>query len=155
MEQQDPLILEPLLDEYKVRRRSLLPVWMKVFIWFFMFAGAIAPFCIIAGLSGTTVQLSLYGLETTDAISLTGLLILALFFFKGIVAFCLWTEKKEAVTLGIVDAVLGIVICTYLMIIAPFVDDSPGHVVNIRLELVALIPYLIKLSKIKSQWQHH
>jgi len=65
MEQQEQLLLEPLLNENKVRRRNLLPLWMKVFVWIFMVMGAIAPICLLASLSGGSVQLALYGLETT------------------------------------------------------------------------------------------
>ena len=153
MEQQEQLLLEPLLNENKVRRRNLLPLWMKVFVWIFMVMGAIAPICLLASLSGGSVQLALYGLETTDPLSTVGIVICLLFLYKGIVAYSIWTEKGWAIYLGIVDAIVGIAICFYLMAIAPFVNNQSGFVFNFRLELVALIPYLIKLRKIKLQWQ--
>ena len=152
MEQQEQLVLEPLLNENKVGRRNLLPVWMKVFIWIFMITGAIAPICFLAGLSNASVQLSLYGLETTDPLSVAGLLISVLFLFKGMVAYSLLTEKNRAISLGVVDALVGIAICLYSMAIAPFVNNQPGFIFDFRLELVALIPYLMKLRKIKPHW---
>lgn len=152
MEQQEQLLLESLLEENQVKRRSLLPMWMKVFIWIFIITGAIAPICLLAGLFGARAQLALYGLETTDLLSTTGLVISLLFLYKGIVAYGLWTEKDWAINLGIADAVMGIAICVYVTAIAPFVNNQAGLVFNFRLELVALIPYLIKLQKIKSQW---
>lgn len=153
MEQQEQLLLEPLLDKNKLRRRTLLPVWMKVFIWIFMITGAIAPICLLAGISDGRVQLALYGFETTDPLSTSGLVISLLFLYKGIVAYSLWTEKDWAINFGIVDAFVGIAICIYVMTIAPFVNNQSGFVFNFRLELVALIPYLIKLRKIKSVWR--
>jgi hypothetical protein len=68
------------------------------------------------------------------------------------VAYSLWTEKNRAISLGIVDALVGIVICLYSMAIAPFVNNQPNFIFNFRLELVALIPYLIKLRKIRPHW---
>lgn len=154
MEQQEQLLLETLLNENKRKRRDLLPVWMKVFIWIFMIIGVIAPVCLLAGLSGTKLRLALYGLESKDSLSFPGMVILLLFILKGIVAFGLWTEKDWAITLGMADAMVGIAICVYVTAIAPFVNNHSAFVLNLRLELAVLIPYLIKLRKIKSQWIH-
>ncbi|WP_121355843.1 hypothetical protein [Flavisolibacter nicotianae] len=152
MEQQEQLLLETLLNVNKRKRRDLLPVWMKVFIWIFMIIGVIAPVCLLAGLSGTKLRLALYGLESNDSLSFPGMVILLLFILKGIVAFGLWTEKDWAITLGMADAMVGIAICVYITAIAPFVNNHSAFVLNLRLELAVLIPYLIKLRKIKSQW---
>jgi hypothetical protein len=152
MEQQEQLLLEPLLNEINITRRSLLPIWIKVFIWIFMIIGALAPLGFVAGLFGANMEESLYGLESHEPLSGVGILIILLIIIKGIVAYSLWTEKDWAINLGIADAIIGIGICTYLMVIAPFVNNQSGFVMNFRLELVALIPYLIKLQKIKTQW---
>jgi hypothetical protein len=140
-----------LLDEFSgeklqpIRRRKLLPMWIKIFIWIFIvFAVATVPVSIM-GFTGNNVNLSLYGLEGTDLNSTEGRLILFLFFYKGLVAFLLWFEQKVAVTLGIFDAILGILICLWVMFVA--------HSVNFRLELVLLIPYLYKLIKIRKSWE--
>lgn len=153
MEQQEQLLLEPLLNENMIRRRELLPTWMKIFVWIFMITGAIASFCFLAGLSGTKLKLALYGIESQEPLSFAGLFVLLLFLFKGIVAFGLWTEKDWAIKLGIADAILGIIVCIYVMAINPFLNNNAGFVMNLRLELVALIPYLMKLKKIKPLWE--
>jgi len=153
MEQQEQLLLEPVLNENKVKRRSLLPLWIKIFIWIFMITGAIAPLCLLAGLSGASVQLALYGLESSEPLSTAGLIISVLFLFKGIVAYGLWAEKDWAVSLGIIDAIVGIIICTYVMGAPAFENNSPSTTFSFRLELAFLIPYLIKLLKIKPRWQ--
>jgi len=70
--------------------------------------------------------------------------------FKAITAFSLWFEKEYAIILGKIDAILGIGLCIISMAILPFFSDV--HI-TLRLELVLLIPYLIKLNKIQSDWQ--
>ena len=132
-----------------VRRRSLLPVWIKIFTWIFLIFGVAAPFALMFGLLGIHFQLSLYGLETNDPISLIGLFLIGIFLYKGITAFGLWMEKSWAIIAGQIDAVLGIVVCIFVMFINPFLNSFK---INIRLELLLLIPFLIKLGKIKKDW---
>ncbi len=52
---------------------------------------------------------------------------------------------------GQIDAILGIVICIFSMSL-PFIVNRPGFGFSIRLELLLLIPFLIKLGKIKNEW---
>lgn len=154
MEQTEPLILEPLLQEASVKRRQLLPLWIKIFCWIFLFTGQIALLVVIAGLLfNVQSSLALYGMETTNPLSLAGLLIAALFLLKGAVAYGLWWEKDWAVDLGIIDAIAGIAFCGLMM--TPFgswLELAPAGL-NLRLELVALIPYLIKFQKLKPLWK--
>lgn len=148
----EPEILDSNLASEKVTtRRQLLPWWIKVFVWIFMIFGVLVPLGLISGILGFPLQLALYGLETTEPLSMTGLVVTGLFLFKGIVAFALWMEKEWAVTAGQADAIIGIAVCIFVMLFYPFIN---GHVfkLNIRLELILLIPYLIKLNRIKSVW---
>lgn len=148
MEEQS--ILDPLIEENTIERKKLLPVWIKVFIWLFMIAG---PFVLLAFLIGMFTSLhyssSIYGLENNDPSSPVGLFIFFVFLLKGIVAYGLWTEKDWAVNLGITDAILGIGACLGVMFI-PTLKQTPGF--TFRLELLILIPYLVKLLKIREQW---
>ncbi len=139
------------IDQNLFRRRKLLPVWIKIFLWIFLVMSAFIPYCIIVGLLGMDANLGLYGLETLEPFSMIGIALMILFLLKGIVAFGLWWEKEWAVNLAIIDAILGIVICGYVMLIMPFLNDG-GFTLNLRLELVALIPYLIKMQNIKDRW---
>lgn len=148
---------EDILDEHQLgnsnlRRRDLLPTWIKVFVWIFLIFGAIVPVVLILGIVGMDFNLSMYGLETTRPISLIGIFITFLFALKGFVAFGLWTEKEWAVNLAITDAILGIIVCVFVMVILPFISNSGGMNINLRLELIPLIPYLIKMRKIKIAW---
>jgi hypothetical protein len=124
-----------------------------VFIWIFMIAGAIVPLAVAVSLFGGTFQIALYGLESNSALNTIGVITLILFLFKGIAAFALWTEKDWAVDVAIVDAIIGIIVCLFVMMVYPFIDDIDGFTINIRLELLLLIPYLLKLQKIKPLWK--
>ena len=154
MEQEEQqLVLEPLLEQSLVSRRKLLPVWMKVFAWIFMIIGVIVALAFIVSLFGGTFQISLYGLESNSALNTTGAITLTLFLLKGIAAFALWAEKDWAVDIALIDAIVGIIVCLFVMTVYPFIDDIEGSTINIRLELLLLIPYLIKLQKIKPFWK--
>ncbi|WP_338792066.1 hypothetical protein V9L05_16780 [Bernardetia sp. Wsw4-3y2] len=131
------------------RRRALLPVWIKIFIWIFMIFGCLSPLYLIAGIFGLTFSFAMYGLESFDTFTVTGVVLTLLFLSKGVVAFGLWTEKKWAVTSAMMDAILGIVICI-LVIAVPLVINK-GF--TFRLELFVLVPYLIKMYEIKDQWE--
>ncbi len=145
-------IIDSDLSSTKERRRKLLPVWIKIFLWIFMVFGAIVPVGLILGAIGLDFNLALYGLETTNTLSITGLLIILFLAIKGTVSFGLWTEKDWAVNLAIIDAIIGIVTCSIVMLVLPFLSDNNGFNFDIRLELIALTPYLIKMRKIKGDW---
>lgn len=135
------------------RRRELLPTWIKVFTWIFMISGALAPFGLVFGLLGYRFQLGLYGFQTHEPLSLIGLVLTAVILFKGITAFALWTEKDWAISAGYADAIIGIAICIFAMLVYPFFGESSSFHFSFRLELLLLVPYLIKLGKIREEWK--
>ncbi|GAA4277269.1 hypothetical protein GCM10022259_19930 [Aquimarina mytili] len=116
-----------------------------------MIFGFIAPIGLLFGFLGMGFNLSLYGLETTNALSVVGLLITLLFAIKGVVSFGLWTEKDWAVQLAIIDASFGIIVCLFVLIF-PLLVDNNDIGFSIRLELVVLVPYLQKMMNIKEDW---
>ena len=143
------------------RRRDLLPWWMKVFIWIWMFLGASSIVSRLLGILGISLWLnsngekSIYGMETTENYSVLALLITMLIIFKGITAFGMWTEKDWAIKLGIIDATIGIAVCISMMFIEPIFENNEGSWnINFRFELVLLIPYLIKCLQIRKQWDN-
>jgi hypothetical protein len=134
-------------------RRSLLPWWIKVFSWIFMVMGSLAvPMSFLALMFGISFQIALYGLATNEPGSMIGLLLTILFLLKGIVGYGLWTQRDWAIKIGMVDASLGIIICVLVMLAPGLIDNTIDHSFTFRLELVALIPYLIMLTKIKPEW---
>jgi hypothetical protein len=147
--------LESNFDEFEkplIIRRKLLPWWIKTFCWIFMIMGVCAPISLITGLFISNFHLSFYGFETNVPISITGLLIMGVFTFKGYVSYSLWFEKDNAISIGKFDAILGVVICLIAMFIMPFVSD--GNRMEIRLELVLLFFFYRKLSKIQYEWDN-
>lgn len=134
------------------RRRELLPIWMKIFIWFFMAFGAMAILALIWGFTGAQFNLAVYGLESTNPLSIIGIIIISIILLKGVAAFALWIEKDWAIILGQIDALMGIAICIFIMGIYPFIHIKNGFNVSFRLELLFLIPFYIKLIKIKKSW---
>lgn len=150
MEQQH---IELLNNDVQIKsRKNLLPLWIKIFVWIFLVLGAMVPIALIFGLLGKSFQLAIYGLETNEPFSTIGITTLLIFSLKAIVAFGLWTEKNWAIKLAIIDALIGVIICSYIMIIAPILSTEKGFTFNFRLELTALIPYLILLFKLKKKW---
>ena len=140
-------------ESLKVRRRELLPWWIKAFVWIFMIVGVIVPIGLVIGLLGYSFSISLYGFESTEPISLTGIFLIVLYLIKAVTAFGLWTEKIWAVDLGIIDAIIGLVVCGAVMLVLPLIDISEGFVLKLRLEPILLILYLLKLQKIKPLWK--
>ena len=135
-----------------IRRRNLLPVWIKIFLWFFLIGGTVAVIIFLSGAFLTNINLSLYGINATHPYTLTGFLVSALLIFKGVVAYGLWLEQKWAPQAAIIDAIIGIVICFIMMAVIPF--TVPNINFTIRLELIPLYYYLIKMQKIKNNWEN-
>ncbi len=146
----EDLLPENIIPLSLIERKKLLPWWIKVFSWIFLVCGVIAPVTLIAGLVGYSIDLSIYGLTTTDPTSLIGILIIVIFTLKGIVSFGFLQQKDWAVKLGIVDAILGTAICIMLMSYSLLNSEMRF---SFRLELILLTPYFIRLLKIKSAWE--
>jgi len=149
-ENQTDLLTDEITQENGIPRKKLLPLWIKIFTWIFLIISVFAPIVFVLGLMGYNAQLALYGLETNEPLSLIGIIITALFIIKGITVFGLLKEKDWAIKIGIADAIIGIIICTLVMLY-PIIN--PDAKFSLRLELAALIPYLLKLLKIKTQWE--
>ena len=138
-----------LMDSIEIiDRKKLIPLWIKIFSWIFFVLGFITPVGIIFGILGYPFPLALYGFQTNDALSIIGLLILFLFALKAVVAFGILFQKTWAVKLAIFDAILGIALCVFCMVYLIYY-----HNFSFRLEVVVLIPYLLKMQKIKPIWE--
>ena len=118
-----------------------------MFIWISLIFAGCTPIVLLQGMLGNRVNLSIYGLESSVLFSPVGGLITALFFLKGVVGYGLWTGRKWAMALGIADAIIGIVICLFIMW-----KELNGPGFSFRLELVLLALYLIKLLDIREEW---
>lgn len=147
--------LENQFDEFDkpaIIRRKLLPWWIKTFCWIFMILGVCGIAALFVNIFIPTVALSIYGFSSTVPFSGSGIFIIAILTLKGFAAYSLWFEKPNAIFIGKIDAICGIVICIASMFIYPF-TNSDGHF-PLRLEILLLVPYFIKLNKIEYQWDN-
>lgn len=134
------------------RRRNLLPLWIKISIWFFLITASFAALFLIIGPFLQKIDLSLYGITATHSYTVPGMITTVLLLFKGIVAYGLWFEQKWAPQAAIIDAITGIAVCIIMMVVVPF--TAPNINFTVRLELIPLYFYLVKMQKIKKLWEN-
>lgn len=147
-------ILDSFDSTFKGKRLYFFPKWIVFFVYLFSILGGLSLIALILGLFHVRFPLALYGLTTSAPLSLTGLAVLLLVFFKGVVAFSLLLGQKWAVEIAIIDAIVGIFTCTLTMLVFPFIGDVPSRNVEIRLELLILIPYLVIMYKSNKIWKN-
>lgn len=144
-------------DEFEksdVIRRKLLPWWIKVFCWIFMFMGVCCVGTLIASSFLDNVYLSLYGFMSSTAYSITGIFIISIMILKAYAAYSLWFEKDNAIIIAKIDAIVGIVACIASMFVIPFTTSDGDSNIVFRLEIAFLIPYYIKINKIEYAWDN-
>ena len=139
-------------DKQLIIRRKLLPWWIKTFCWIFMIMGVCGIASLIGSLFIENIDLSIYGFLSNTAYSGIGVFIISIMIFKGFAAYLLWFEKENAILIGKIDAILGIVICIASMFAIPFISENSHF--NFRLEILLLIPYYLKLNKIEYEWDN-
>ena len=147
-----------LLDDIKVTaprtRRKLLPLWIKVFIWFFFIFSSLNLLAIIYSFFGESLNLSIYGLTANSLFSISGGLLLIISMIKGLVSYGLWFEKDWGVKIAIADSLIGIFFCVIMMAILPFIGEKGEFFFEFRLELIALLPYYYKMKDIEKLWDN-
>ncbi len=140
-------------NQLKITRRQLLPLWMKIFLWIFLVIGGLSTLAFLASLFGMTYSVGIYGLNSNGPLNPLSFAVTLIYLVKAITAFAFWTEKDWAIEIAFLDAIVGIAVCCFMIFIYPFMFLENGFHFNLRLELIALIPYLIKLDKIKVEWK--
>ena len=138
--------------EEKVRRRKLLPWWVIGFSWVFMLIGVAVIISLPFAAFGISFDLSFYGIETTEPLSLTGLLVISLFILKAFTAYSLWFEKDWAISVGYLDGVIGLLICAFIMWVMPFLTE--GFENEFKIEVIFLLGFLYILKKRQLQWEN-
>jgi hypothetical protein len=136
----------------RMRRRKLLPWWVIGFSWLFMLIGVAAIISLPFAAFGISFNLSLYGIETTEPLSLTGMLVTALFILKAFTAYSLWFEKDWAIKVGYLDAFIGILICVFVMWVIPFFMEDLET--QFKIEIFFLLGFIFILKKKQSQWEN-
>jgi hypothetical protein len=126
-----------------IRRRELMSMWLKIYVWSGMIIGAgmvlilIATLCYIwdtEGVNGTWITYLTYVLFFV--VTLT-------FFLKH---YLMWMESKQAIMWNIVIGILW-------LIITQFVLWMNFMSIIVLLEIAIPIPYWIMLSRIKYKWE--
>ena len=143
----DDIILDEV--ELKIRRRALLPWWMKGFIWLIFLFTAVIPVAVYNAIVGDNFDVSIYGLESSKFASVISAVILALYFLKAAAAFGLWTERDWAITIAQVDGIVGIAVCLVTMFLMPALG---AMAFSFRIEIILLVIYLKQILKIKTTW---
>lgn len=147
--------LESPFEQFEKRtiiRRKLLPWWIKTFCWIFMIMGSFAVGGLLFGVLGYPFDLSIYGFQTVEPLSIMGLLITGVLIFKGLTAFALYFERDHAINLAKIDAIAGIVLCMLSMVVWPIISEHTNF--SFRLEILLLIPYFLKINKIEYEWDN-
>lgn len=137
------------ISDSNIRRRKLLPWWIKIFIWIFLVFGAVIPVALIFGMMGNNFQISLYGMETNNPLSVTGIGLLIIFLLKTFVAYGLWFEKIWAVKLGLVDAWSGLILSIVILI---WNITNSANNFYFPIEIVFIIFYILWLYKNSTKW---
>ena len=132
-----------------ITRKKLVPLWIKIFGWIFMVMGAVIPLlAIVAAVSGQPASYEIFGLRHHGSpFHPMALVICAILLSLAVSAYGLLFGRSWGVNACIATGYGGIAICLGTMAYA----ISQGSFA-FRLELVAQVPYLIRLHKIKPLW---
>ena len=133
-------------EDIETLRKNLIPKWIKFFGWIFIVFGVLAPIAgVMSIIFGVEGEFALYGLNGFGSVlSPIALTVLVLFAAHGICAYGLLFAKQWGVISCLILGYISIAICLLTMLV--------GDELNIRIELLVLIPYLMTLHKIKKQW---
>jgi len=126
-------------------RTGLLPWWIRYCNWIFILGIIAVPSVLITSLLGSDkLYLAAYGLSARDFFTPTGIVLSIALLYNAFTAYALLTENDWAIDVAIVDALMGIALCTYSM------SATPGL---FRYELIPLVFFLIKLFDIRTAWE--
>ena len=138
-------------DEFEnldtVKRREMLPWWIKFFSWVFMVLAVIACLTPIQLLFGQVPNLSFYGFDSAKFFPYSLLVIYLIFILNGLIGYMLWFEKDKAIEWGKICAIFGIVVCVISFLLT-LLDGQ----FTFRLEIIALVIFYRKLSNLEYNW---
>lgn len=138
-------------DEFEdintVKRREMLPWWIKLFSWVFMVLAVIACLTPIQLLFGHVPNLSFYGFDSAKFFPYSLLVIYLIFILNGLIGYMLWFEKDKAIEWGKICAVFGIVACVISFLLT-LLDGQ----FTFRLEIIALVLFYRELSNLEYNW---
>lgn len=132
-------------------RKKLVPMWIKVFGWLFILFGVVIPFTVVySAINGAPVNFAMFGLSAHGSItSPMSVFLILLFIALAVSAYGLLFGRAWGLMLCLVLGYVSLAICVTTTVVT--LVTSAG--INIRLEIIVLIPYLIRLHKMKSEWR--
>jgi hypothetical protein len=162
MEQEPEIsIFDNLHDPFAVRRKNMLPGWIRFFCWIFAVLCSITVLIeVMALLTNLPNSFSVYGLDATSLMSLSGIISILITVLKGTTAISLLAEKDWAVKLGIAEGIVGIIFLIYTMATNNWVDKSFGGLYvsynfgNV-IQLFFIIAFLVKMIRIRPSWEEN
>ncbi len=131
-----------------LRRRALLPWWIKFFCWVFMLLAVVGVLCNIDLFFGNRPAISLYGIDADVNFPFNLMLLVPVFVLNGYTGYLLWFEKDKAIFFGKISVIVGIVLCLTSFIIYLIDGDF-----TVRLELILLALTWWWLSRVQPQWE--
>ena len=131
-------------------RKQLVPLWIKIFGWIFIVMGAVMPLlAIVAAVTGQPVSLELFGIQYRGSPwHPMALLMAGLFLSLAVAAYGLLFGKPWGVDACMVTGFGGVAICLGTTVYSLFQGS-----LNLRLELLVQVLYLMRLGKIKPLWR--
>ncbi len=123
-----------------------------VFVYFFLLWSILLPVAVVFSLVGMNAPMSMYGLDSSSAFTDAGPVLLGIFLLKFMVAWKVFTNHRFALRWAIVDAIIGIIICSW-MLIRDFVIGADHVDIQVRFELIPLVLYLLFAMRNRKKWE--
>lgn len=148
-----------IFDEPKqLQRKDLLPGWIRSFCWIVIIGSAFIILCfwLIIGLNVTEMpEWENQGNMTFMVIFMSATIVI--YGFKIMVAIGLLRQASWAVVCGLVDAIMYLLICLFVLytrfILGNGTEMTTPFLLSIVIQTVLLIPYIIILYRIKDRWK--
>ncbi|WPV67754.1 hypothetical protein [Chitinophaga sp. LS1] len=131
--------------EFRIRRRSLLPVFLKVYIWIGFVVAMISFVAILFALGFSQLILGAFGQNYLAMVGLVGMAALFSAIIFSMTA-SLWFEVKWAIRYNWIMGAIWLV----MLGVGFFTGDTKNSQIN---GLVLTIPYWIMIYKIQYRWE--
>lgn len=136
-------------EQYRsLYRRQLLPWWIRFFSWVFIILGGLGIPVFLILFFNRNIDSSLFNLDVAFP-SFGQHLSAILMILNGFTGLWLWLEKKDAVKIAVGCSILNIIAC--LVSMAMIITHGRF---SLRLELIFIILFLVKLLNIKHEWEN-
>ena len=141
------------LKETFVRRRQLMPLALKIYVWFYMLFSVYGFFSLIY--TNATRLLNQAGYEFATGLTLLPIFIAIMIpLLRFLSNLLIWLEKKSAILTGIIITVLHILYSglSFAMVYKILRRFEP-MMWNVILMVLLEIPYLVLLLNIRKRWE--